>query len=405
MSTTTDLPQQCVIGFATKGSGSNEEDRLRALLSRCNATILPFDKKNKRRSFLSLIRSLSRTRRRLIVMEGTGLAGGLACLIGRIFFGHRYVVSSGDAIGPFIGSHIRFLGWPYGIYERVLCRLSSGFIGWTPYLVGRAMTFGAPRGVTAAGWVIGQNIADRDSARAEVRREWGIPNETLVFGIAGALVWNRRREYCYGLELVKAIRNVGRDDVAVVIIGDGSGIDPLRDAAGDDLGKRVFLPGRVPLDRVMSCLCGFDVASLPQSTDAVGSFRYTTKISEYRGARLPIVTSRIPAAYDLDLGSGWRLPGANPWDPEYIDSLTDVMESVSRETLNEMQQTEAGFDVTFTKETQIERVTEFIRELIEDQKIGHGDIEHRDIEHSSDAESVGRWSIHAVTPLVKLDRS
>ena len=43
----------------------------------------------------------------------------------------------------------------FAMYERMLCRFSAGFIGWTSYLVGRAISFGAPRGMTAAsgpGW-------------------------------------------------------------------------------------------------------------------------------------------------------------------------------------------------------------------------------------------------------------
>ena len=53
-------------------------------------------------------------------------------------------------------------------------------------------------------------------------------------------------------------------------------------------------------------LAAFDLASLPQSVDGVGSFRYTTKLSEYLAAGLPIVTGQIPAAYDLTLAQAQR---------------------------------------------------------------------------------------------------
>ena len=59
-------------------------------------------------------------------------------------------------------------------------------------------------------------------------------------------------------------------------------------------------------------MAAFDVGALPQSTDGVGSFRYTTKLSEYAAARLPVITSRIPAAYDLGCEWMWRLPGRGP---------------------------------------------------------------------------------------------
>ena len=352
-----------ILVFATKGTGSNEEERIKALVSGHKSCLLPYDKQAKWKSFLRLLRVFRATEPLLIVMEGTGIAGGLACMIGRLFFGHRYVVSSGDAVGPYIGSHYVMLGPIFGLYERLLCRWSSGFIGWTPYLVGRALTFGAPRGMTAPGWVIGKQVEDYTESRRRVRERWGIPEETIVFGIAGAIIWSKRRRYCYGLELVRAIRGVRRDDVAVVIIGDGNGIEHLRKEAGPDLGKRVFLPGRVSLDEVMENLCGFDVASLPQSTDGVGSFRYTTKISEYRGLDLPIVTSRIPAAYDLDLGICLRLAGENPWDPSYVADLSEFMEKATKDTLPTGTYTSCFRDSTFDKQTQIARSTEFISEL------------------------------------------
>ena len=88
----------------------------------------------------------------LIVMEGTGTAGGLVLLAIRALLGIPYVVSSGDAVGPFLRLHSRALGVLGAVYERVLCRSCAGFVGWTPYLAGRALTLGAPRAMTAPGW-------------------------------------------------------------------------------------------------------------------------------------------------------------------------------------------------------------------------------------------------------------
>lgn len=355
-----------ILAFSTKGTGSNEEDRIRELTKNFRTEVISFDKQRKWKSFQGLMGRLSKSRKRLVVMEGTGVSGGIACLLARMLYGHRFVFSSGDAVGPFVGTHYRLLGWPFGLYERILCKASAGFIGWTPYLVGRALTFGAPCGVTAAGWVIGKNDSDCAEARTEMRCRWGVSDEKIVFGIAGAIVWNHRRKYCYGLELVRAIRKTKRDDIAVVIIGDGTGLEKLREEAGEDLGKRIFLPGRVPLDEVMRCLCGMDVASLPQSTDAVGAFRYTTKVSEYREAKLPIVTLRIPMAYDLDLGKCWRLPGASPWDSVFVSALAELMESMTWTQLNEWKNTQSIIqDETFCRETQVRRVTDFLSELLE----------------------------------------
>ena len=122
----------------------------------------------------------------------------------------------------------------FEVYERLLCRLSAGFIGWTPYLCGRAMTFGSPRaGVTAAGWPLGVVMHPLSTPRDQGRcAKLGIPQEDLVVGIVGALEWNAQKQYCYGWDLVECARRVKRQDVKFVIIGGGSGLDRLRTMAG-----------------------------------------------------------------------------------------------------------------------------------------------------------------------------
>src|SRR4051794_7495315 len=227
-------------------------------------------------------------------MEGTGVGGGAAVLASRLLDGRPYVVSSGDAVAPFISAVSRPLGLAASVYERALCSLSAGFIGWSPYLAGRALTFGAPRAMTAPNWAEPARAGRRD----ELREQLGIPAEAIVFGIVGSLNWTARYDYCYGYELVAAAARVDRPDVKVVVIGDGDGRDRLSRLAGDRLGESVLLPGAVPRTQVADYLQVFDVASLPQSVDGVGAFRYTTKISEYAEAGLPIVTGQIPLAYD-----------------------------------------------------------------------------------------------------------
>ena len=134
------------------------------------ASVFPFDRARKVRMFRRLLLEMGRIRPDLVVMEGTGLAGGAALILARALFGQRYLVSSGDAVGPWVGTRFRLLGPVFGLYERVLCRLAAGFIGWTPYIVGRALTFGTPRGMTAAGWApFPRTPAELTDARQRVR--------------------------------------------------------------------------------------------------------------------------------------------------------------------------------------------------------------------------------------------
>ena len=152
---------------------------------------------------------------------------------------------------------------------------------------------------------------------------------------SGSLDWSSRVSYCYGLELVRALTRSRRADIRVVVIGDGSGLERLRRVAGDEAGRRVILPGRLESAAIPGYLAAMDVASLPQSVDGVGSFRYTTKLSEYLAARLPVVTGEIPLAFDLDDGWMWRLPGDAPWEERYVAALTRLMDTIAADDVAE----------------------------------------------------------------------
>jgi hypothetical protein len=351
--------------FATKGHGTNEEKRILKLLENFELVNFEFDRSQKLKSFFKLMQQAIAERPNLIAMEGTGTAGGFACLLLRWFYGIPYVFSSGDAVAPFIGLKYPILVPIFRIYEQMLYAFCAGFIGWTPYLVGRALTFGAPKGMTAAGWsFVSLDEGQLQASRTKIRNLLGIPDEALVFGILGALVWNKRAGYCYGYELIQAFRRIERDDVCLLIVGDGDGLATLKELAGEDLNRRIFLPGNVPLAEVTDYMAAMDVGSLPQSVDLVGSFRYTTKISEYVSAKLPVVTSQIPMAYDLDEGWLWRLPGAKPWEEVYLDALANLMAKVTREEIREKRKAIPVEIDAFNVEDQTQKVKNFIDEIV-----------------------------------------
>lgn len=352
-----------ILCFATQGHEHIEGMRIRALLEPLNPESFPFDRAGKLRSALGLLRTARATRPALIVMEGTGTAGGLTLMAIDVLLGIPFVVSSGDAVGPFLHLHSRLAGLLGGLYERLLCRRCAGYVGWTPYLAGRALTFGAPRAVTAPGWTRGHAS---DGARERIRRELGIAGDALVIGLAGSLHWNSRVEYAYGAELIRAVRQVQRRDIVVCIVGDGSGRARLEAMAGEDLGTRVLLPGSVAPADVPDYLAAFDVGSLSQSVDGVGSFRYTTKLSEYVAAGLPIISGQIPAAYDLDEGCFWRLPGRAPWSPRFIAALADLLEGLTSAEVAQrrdaiMRRRAEPFDMAL----QQQRVSAFVGDVLE----------------------------------------
>jgi glycosyltransferase involved in cell wall biosynthesis len=351
-----------ILCFATQGHEHIEGERIRQLLEPLQPEVYAFDRSRKVRSAVGLVRAVLARRPALIVMEGTGTAGGLTLIAIDALLGVPFIVSSGDAVGPYLRLHSRLIGSLGGIYERLLCRRCAGYVGWTPYLVGRAITFGAPRGMTAPGWTRSHATT---GAREEIRRRLNISADALVVGLVGTLAWTESVGYVYGAELVKAVRRANAPDVVVCIVGDGSGRGRLERMAGEDLGTRVLLPGRVPPAEVPEYLAAFDVASLSQSVDGVGSFRYTTKLSEYLAAGLPIITGEIPAAYDLDEGYFWRLPGRAPWSSTYIDALVQLMETLTPAEVAEHRQAvlRRGAE-PFDKLAQQQRMSNFVNDAL-----------------------------------------
>ena len=349
--------------FATQGDGSGDEERITALLTPLHASRLEFDRNRKARSGITVLQRLLRERPDVVVMEGTGIAGGAAVLGARLLAGVPYVVSSGDAVGPYLGLVSPWLLAPGRVYERLLCRLSAGYIGWSPYLVGRAITLGARRGVTAAHWSRDVLSAQqRVALRAVVRRRLAIPEDVLVVGLVGSLKWNRRNSYTYGRELVEAVRRTSRQDLRILIVGSGDGRPQLESLAGEDLGRRVLLPGAVAPDQVAAMLCAMDVASLPQSVDEVGALRYTTKLSEYLGAGVPVVTGQLPVAYDLDDGWLWRIEGAAPWDPRYVDGMARFLSGLDRSDVAARRAQVPSRPAVFEFARQQTAVTAFIKD-------------------------------------------
>ncbi len=352
-----------LLACATQGTGGDDEARLRALVSEFETTFVEFSKRDKRAGAMRLLRQLRSRQFDLFVMEGSGISGGLAAIIGRMLWDMPYVVSSGDAVAPFLSARYP-LGKPlFSLYEKALCAYASGFIGWTPYLSGRALTYGTPRAITIPGWApFTPDKAALQEARRSIRSQFNIPEEAVVFGLVGSLNWSKRYQYCYGAELVRAARLTG-NGAYVLIAGDGSGLEVLRRLAGDALGSTILLPGRIARDQVPAYLAAMDVGSIPQSVNAVGNFRYTTKLSEYRAVGLPFVTNQIPMAYDLDNGAIWRLPGNSPWDPVFVNALSELMQSLSSNDIARKLQG-VSVDLEFDQHIQVKRTATFIRDLV-----------------------------------------
>jgi len=323
----------CISTAGPVGQDIRRIQRLTQGLS-VDCTIWGLDRKRSRRENMQAVwERLRREKPDLVYLDGTGIAAGVPLIRAARAWGQRYVVSSGDPVGGFFKvTRGSLYGFVFGVYERLLYRHSAGFIGWTPYLTGVALKLGAPRAITIEGGVDLETFRPYPEAqRQALRRRYGIPLTHLVCGVVGSLKWVARQRYCYGLELVEMLRYLKRDDVTVLIVGDGDGRSRLESRVPDGLRHRIVFTGRVEEAEVVDLLNVMDIGFITQTLDELGRYRLTTKLPEYLATGLPIVMSPIPGFYDYVYPAGWVLPEGHPADPGFHRKLAAWLDSLRME--------------------------------------------------------------------------
>lgn len=270
----------------------------------------------------------------LVYLESTGIGGGLP-LIQAAKRGLRYIVSSGDPVAGFFAiTEGPVQGALFGAYEKQLYRKSVGFVGWTPYLTGRAIELGAPRAATVEGAVDTSLFRPDPDARAAFRARHGIPPEQLVCGLVGSLVWSERQQYAYGLELVEALARTKRRDLTVLIVGDGDARARLEARVPSEKRSQIVFTGRLPEAEVVAAMNAMDVGFITQTLDALGMYRLTTKLPEYLACGLPVAMSPIPGFFDyVGTAAGWALPASHPGRESFWRACADWWETLTPEEI------------------------------------------------------------------------
>jgi glycosyltransferase involved in cell wall biosynthesis len=131
------------------------------------------------------------------------------------------------------------------------------------------------------------------------------------------LLWNNRQSYSYGYELIEALKLVKRDDITVLIVGDGSAKERLQSLVPEALRSRVIFTGRLPQMEVVEAMNVMNIGFVTQTLDELGSFRLTTKLPEYLACGVPVAMSPIPGFYDYAASAGWALPAYHPASKEF----------------------------------------------------------------------------------------
>jgi glycosyltransferase involved in cell wall biosynthesis len=302
-------PDHRILAIASAGRGSQDERRIQLLLEGLDHTVVSLDRDRGRvGNAMRMLGVMWRRRRDLVLLEGTGVVSGVPAIVVSLLTGgrFRYLISSGDAVAPFVRMKAgRLLGAFASVYERLLYRRSFAFIGWTPHFVGRALHLGAARGVTIPGFPVVDPGRPDPGARAALRERWGVPKDGFVVGVVGSINLPNKDGYGYGTELVGVARLLPGDLFRFLVIGDGPGLDRLRVAAAGD--HRFVFTGRISAEEVPGHMRALDASVILQTHDLVGGLRWTTKLPELLACNVPCILSGTPAFLDLVTSSDDRL--------------------------------------------------------------------------------------------------
>ncbi|PVW02156.1 glycosyltransferase [Microbacterium sp. Gd 4-13] len=337
-----------VLVLAAQGVASYDAERARELVggTSYSSTLLKIERSSGAfRVFWQTLQTLQQADNDIVYLEGTGMRVGIPLLLASLRRGRRliYVVSSGDAVDRYFRNKYGVLaGLIAGIYERWLYRRSSGFIGWTPYLVGRAIRMGAPTGLTIEGQVPSEMFPATPGDRADIRNRLGVANEDILVGVTGSLNWSKRQAYSYGLELVEAASRVRRTDISYVIVGGGTGRAKLVERARER-GVNVRFIDRVPRAELSTIMSSLDLAVIAQTPDEVGLLRLTTKLPEYLAVGTPVVMPAVPGAFDY-MPPGpespvFILPALHPGRGEFWVALAKQFDKLDKDDLAKRRST------------------------------------------------------------------
>ena len=154
------------------------------------------------------------------------------------------------------------------------------------------------------------------TARARVRKELGIRDETIVVGFCGILrPW-------HGVDLLLKAA-AGIPNMHVLIVGDGPSRPDLERVTRELKLLHVTITGRVPHSEIPSYLNAFDIGVSPRAT----FYASPMKIPEYMATGSAVVGPRMPNITDLvdDEKTGLL------FEPEKVDALHDVLRRLAEE--------------------------------------------------------------------------
>lgn len=160
-------------------------------------------------------------------------------------------------------------------------------------------------------------------ADGDLRQKLGIPDDALVAGLAGSLREGRRRGATYGWDLVEALMLLRDQPVWALVVGGGSGFEPLaRYAAELGVSDRLVMPGYVAHNEIPRYVAAMDVCLSRQTNDSVGWSRTTAKLPEYLACDRYVLATAVGGAAEI-LPEEMLVPYEGSYDERHAVRLAE----------------------------------------------------------------------------------
>ncbi len=247
-------------------------------------------------SIVQLTTGLLRFRPDVCYILDMGYSGIASGFLFRCLTSRRVIVDTGDAITALAKSMGR---------GRIGVALTSALERFSLRIAHRVVV----RGTYHAEWLLSErNIrADVIQDGVEIDQFRPRPDDglrgrlglegVLTVGLVGSSIWSERSKTCYGWDLVELVRLLKDRPVCGVMIGDGDGIEILRQRCRDyGIEDRVRFLGRIPYDQLPSHLAAIGVCLSTQTNDLPGKVRTTGKLPLYLASGRYILASNVGEA-------------------------------------------------------------------------------------------------------------